>query len=923
MQDKTGPRPSSRPAAPATAGAGALDDIPAAPAAPGLPPGAGAEPEPAEGAATGLRAWIAAHRNYLLIPAILILLCAGGFALRGLAAEADYHMVVAALLATPGWRLGLAVGLTALSYVALTLYDVTALASLGVPRRWRDVAPGAFAAFAIAQSVGFGPLSGAAVRLRFYLPLGIGASEVARLVALVTFAFGLGLLLTAGLGAVFAASEMAPALGISTPLLQAVGAAAFGLALAVLALGGHGIELRGGLCRRLHIAGPVRLPGRGLLARQMLVAAADILAVSGVVWVLLPPGTISYPAFVPLFAVALTIGVTSHVPAGLGVFEAVLLAGLSSSGTPVSQLLAALTLYRLIYYAAPIILACAGVVVAEANRLSASPALRLAARAFAGLAPQLLAAFSLLLGAMLVFSAVTPARSVDLAWLARHLPLPLLEGAHFFASVLGAVLMLSARGLAYRLDGARAVALAAASVALVLSVLKAFALYEAAALALFILLLLAARRSFDRPAAILNQTLSPRWFAAIACVLVSALAILLFVHDHSEFGVESWARFELSAEVPRGLRALVGAGLVCGFAGLWMLLRPGASAQGGPASGAECARALAIAAGQPAAEAALLRLGDKRLMFSDDGRAFVMYGRQGRSWIALFGPFGAGDAWPGLVWDFVETARRAGGRAAFYQVTGDTLALYADVGLACLKIGEEARLDLTAFTLEGPAQKDRRYALRRGERDGLAVELLPRGGAGAVMAELSEISAAWLATRGGAEKGFSLGAFLPGYVLGQRVALLRRGEEILAFVTLMETGEGSEAAVDLMRHGGDMPAIGMEFLFLRLAQILSGEGLHWLGLGMAPLSGMSDSVVAPTWQRLGRVIYEHGSRFYNFKGLRGFKARFQPEWRARYLAVSGGLDPALVLFDAARLIAAGPQGAVVPVHEFEEGPAHD
>ncbi|WP_157982096.1 bifunctional lysylphosphatidylglycerol flippase/synthetase MprF [Oceanicella sp. SM1341] len=867
--------------------------------------------------------WFSEHRNLVMVPIIILLLCAGGFALRRLAAEADYHMVVTALIDTPGWRLAAAVALTAASYVALTLYDVTALASLGAPRRWREVAPGAFAAFAIAQSVGFGPLSGAAVRLRFYLPLGIGAAEVARLVALVTFAFGLGLLATTGLAALVSASEMAPALGLSVPLLQGVGAAALAGSVLVVALGGRGLTLPGGIRRRLRLSGALRLPARRLLALQLLVAAADILAVSGVVWVLLPPGTISYIAFVPLFAVALTAGVTSHVPAGLGVFEAVLLAGLAGSGTPVSQLLAALTLYRIIYYAAPIILACAGIVVAEGNRLSASPALRLAARAFAGLAPQLLAAFALMLGAMLVFSAVTPARAVDLEWLARHVPLPLLEGAHFLASVLGAVLMLTARGLAYRLDGARAVALAAAGAALVLSLLKAYALYEAAALGLFVLLMLAARRSFDRPAAILNQTLSPRWFAAIACVLVSALAILLFVHDHSEFGVESWARFELSAEVPRGLRALVGAALVSGFAGLWMLLRPGAHAADAGFAAGDRARALAIAASQPAAEAALLRMGDKRLMLSEDGRAFIMYGRQGRSWIALFGPFGAREAWPGLVWDFVETARRAGGRAAFYQVTGDTLALYADVGLACLKIGEEARLNLAVFTTEGPANKDRRYALGRGAREGLSVELLPVGGAGAVMEDLARISAEWLSARGGGEKGFSLGAFSPAYVEGQRVALLRREGEILAFVTLLESGEGSEAAVDLMRHGAAMPSIGMEFLFLRLAQILAGEGQLWLGLGMAPLSGLSDSVVAPTWQRLGRVVFEHGSRFYNFKGLRGFKARFQPEWRARYLAVSGGLDPALVLFDAARLIAAGPQASGMPAHEFEEGPAHE
>ena len=55
---------------------------------------------------------------------------------------------------------------------------------------------------------------------------------------------------------------------------------------------------------------------------------------------------------------------------------------------------------------------------------------------------------------MLVFSGVTPARGIDLVWLASFLPLPLIETAHFLATVLGALLMIAARGLAFRLDGA-------------------------------------------------------------------------------------------------------------------------------------------------------------------------------------------------------------------------------------------------------------------------------------------------------------------------------------------------------------------------------------------------------------------------------------------------------------------------------------
>ena len=174
---------------------------------------------------------------------------------------------------------------------------------------------------------------------------------------------------------------------------------------------------------------------------------------------------------------------------------------------------------------------------------------------------------------------------------------------------------------------------------------------------------------------------------------------------------------------------------------------------------------------------------------------------------------------------------------------------------------------------------------------------------------LQQISTHWLAARGASEKGFSLGAFDRDYVGAQRAAVLRSGDEIVAFATLMSTSVGEEVAIDLMRHLDGIPNVAMEFLFLRLCELLKEARCRWFDLGMAPLSGLSASEAAPFWHRLGRAIYEEGVPSYNFKGLRGFKSKLQPEWRPRYLAVAGGANPALVLLDATRLISrAGREG---------------
>ena len=104
-----------------------------------------------------------------------------------------------------GWRLAAALALTAASFASLTLYDLNAFAAIGKPQPWRRIAPGAVAAYAVAQTAGFGPLSGGAVRLRYYTPLGITPADIARVVAFVTVAFGAGLAVTAALGALWAA----------------------------------------------------------------------------------------------------------------------------------------------------------------------------------------------------------------------------------------------------------------------------------------------------------------------------------------------------------------------------------------------------------------------------------------------------------------------------------------------------------------------------------------------------------------------------------------------------------------------------------------------------------------------------------------------------------------------------------------------
>ncbi|MEP6907608.1 MAG: phosphatidylglycerol lysyltransferase domain-containing protein, partial [Pseudoxanthomonas sp.] len=231
-------------------------------------------------------------------------------------------------------------------------------------------------------------------------------------------------------------------------------------------------------------------------------------------------------------------------------------------------------------------------------------------------------------------------------------------------------------------------------------------------------------------------------------------------------------------------------------------------------------------------------------------------------------------------------------------------------GLRLFKLGEYAYVPLAGFSLEGKHRSNLRYSVKRAAREGLVFEMVPVESVPAILEDLRAISDAWLTEHRAAEKRFSVGAFIDAYLLRQPVALVRNEGRIVAFATVLVTDTKAEASVDLMRHLPAMPYGTMDFLFTELMLHCRQLGFQRFGLGMAPLSGMARHAMAPFWHRGGRLLFAHGENFYNFRGLRAFKEKFDPQWEARYLASPGGIAPLLLLADIAALISGGLKGVI-------------
>lgn len=846
-------------------------------------------------------AFLARFRFYLTWLAMLIVFGMMAVAVYKLTNEVRYDEVVDALADTSWTAIALAALFTALSFLSLIYYDMNALDYIGKKLPFLPVAVTAFSAYAIGNTAGFGALSGGAIRFRAYSRLGLTPEDIARVIAFVTFAFGLGLLAVSSLTALVTAPRLATIMGLDATYLR-IGAVAMLLLLAALLYAGR----NGRRVQILRIR--LRLPDTLTSSRQFLITAFDLAVSASVLYVLLPETNIGWPSFFAIYATAVGLGVLSHVPAGLGVFEAVIIGALGNS-ISLDQLLGSLVLYRMVYHVLPLTIAIVMIVFSEGRALTKHPLAGDIGNVAIRLSPPLLSAFALMLGTMLIFSSVTPTPDTDLNILAGVIPLPVVEGAHFFSSLLGLGLVIASRGLAQRLDGAWWVALACAVLGFFFSFLRAVALGEATFLAIFIVAMLINAKRFQRPASLFAQVLSLPWIMAIAVILAGAATILLFVYRDVDYSHQLWWEFEFFGEAPRGLRALLGVSILSGAVAVFSLLRP-AFHRPADVTPDEVAKAAAIVDGQDNADANLVRMGDKHVMFSDSGRSFIMYGIQGRSWIALGDPVGDSDETAEMIWRFVERARDAGGRAVLYQISPALLSFCADAGLRAFKLGEMALVNLSSFDLKGGRLAGLRQALNKGRRDGMEFAIVDTADVPAIMPELKEVSDSWLSHHQTREKGFSLGSFDESYVAAMPVAIIRMNGKIVAFATLFLTQTKVEGSVDLMRFAPEAPRGAMDFLFVSLIEDLKNAGYQWFNLGMAPLSGMSKRDVAPVWDRIGSTLFEHGERFYNFKGLRAFKSKFHPRWEPRYFAVAGGTGAVLALMDVTLLISGGVRGVV-------------
>jgi phosphatidylglycerol lysyltransferase len=777
---------------------------------------------------------------------------------------------------------------------------------------YRRVALGSAIAYGLSQTLGFAPLTGGAVRYRFWSAWGLSTSEIARAVSFVGATFALGIVTVIAGALLLEPATTLAAVRLPVAVARTAGAL---LAAGVASYLAWGIARRG---RAIRVRGwELAVPAPRLVVAQLALGVLDWTVAGSVLYALLPAGRApSFLSFLGMFAAAQAVGLTSHVPGGVGVLEASMVV-LLRPFLPADVALGALLAYRAVYYLLPFALSLLALTAYEVRRHHARLAAAVGgtaalARWGAAVLPSALGAVTFLAGAVLLLSGALPPLRGRAAALSGALPLGVVELSHFIASVAGAALLVLAWAIYRRLDAAYVLTLVALAVGAAASLLKGLDWEEAVVLAVVAAVVAPARSAFYRRAALTREPFSPGWTVAVLAVLGASIWLGFFSYQHVEYRGELWWRFAERADAPRFMRASAGAAALLVVLGLQRLLRH-AEAEPAPPSDADLERAAAIARAAPEIVANLALLGDKTLLFSGRGDGLLMYAVAGRSWVALGDPVGPAEARVELAWRFREEADRHGAWPVFYEVGVAHLPLYVDLGLTLLKLGEEARVPLPAFSLDGGERKGLRRAVREVEQSGATLEVVPAHAVPPLLPALRAISDAWLAGKRTREKGFSLGRFDERYLRHFPMALVRDAAgEVVAFANLWTSDSREELAVDLMRHTTGAPAGVMDYLFVRLMLWGRDEGYRWFNFGMAPLSGFERRQSSSLWTRAGAWLYRHGEHFYNFRGLRQYKEKFRPVWTPKYLASPGGLVLPRVLANVTSLIAGGIGGVVSP-----------
>ncbi|RZI77256.1 MAG: UPF0104 family protein [Variovorax sp.] len=279
----------------------------------------------------------------------------------------DWDDVLQAFSRLPASTLVLAGGLAASSFVLYSTYDLLGRYLTGHKLGAGKVMGVTFISYAFNLNLG-SLVGGVAFRYRLYSRLGLSNEVITRILGFSMLTNWFGYLVVAGAAFCFWPLDLPPDWKIDSGGLRVLGGVLLAMGIGYLVLCAMASE------KTLRVRGhELQVPTLRMALLQLAMSCANWSLMGGVVWLLLQQ-KVAYPEVLAVLLVGAVAGVITHVPAGLGVLEAVFVALLSHK-LPQGEILAGLIGYRALYYLAPLAIATVAYVAMEVRARRASNAI--------------------------------------------------------------------------------------------------------------------------------------------------------------------------------------------------------------------------------------------------------------------------------------------------------------------------------------------------------------------------------------------------------------------------------------------------------------------------------------------------------------------------------------------------------------------
>ncbi|HAQ46623.1 MAG TPA: hypothetical protein DCR25_04790 [Rhodobacter sp.] len=505
----------------------------------------------------GINGFWVKGRQFMPILAGFLLFAFGAIALSRLLSPIQGADIVAQIGATPSFALALSLGATVVAYVALIGYDWWGLKFIGKNLPGDVILLGGFLGYSIGNSIGISAVSGGAVRYRIYAAFGLDLYDVAAISSYIAVAMGLGTTIIGVVALAFYPQMLASYLPFSSQVVQG-GAIVISLGMMAVI---YGLSFWGQVFKIRNFN--LKMPNPKVLSGQIVITTIDVAMAAFALWILLPQGAPDFWAFLAIYAAAVMIGVLSHVPGGVGVFETVVVAAMPR-GISLEETAAALVIFRCIYYLLPFALAFLLISFVEARRAGSflarafgnTPArLQPLFDAMTDLSPILVALLAFGLGGYFLFVSISPEQQVAQLGEGELIAAILREGGSIILAVGGVLLLILSNALIRRISAAFWLSVLALGSGAVASLFNGLDFENAMLFCVFLVGFLPFRASFDRRNNLTTMVFSAGWFALLGALILSLGLFFILVHQANPYSNDLWTTFSKSASTPRALRA--------------------------------------------------------------------------------------------------------------------------------------------------------------------------------------------------------------------------------------------------------------------------------------------------------------------------------------------------------------------------------